>query len=37
MELSNLQKEILESPDRKTVVLASAASGKTRLLTEKVR
>ena len=37
MQLSNLQQEILESPDRKTVVLASAASGKTRLMTEKVR
>ena len=37
MKLSELQEEILNSPDQKTIVLASAASGKTRLMTEKVR
>lgn len=37
MELSRLQEEILNSPDNKVIVLASAASGKTRLMTEKVR
>lgn len=37
MKLSRLQEEILNSPDQKTIVLASAASGKTRLMTEKVR
>lgn len=37
MELSKLQTEILEAPYNKTVVIASAASGKTRLMTEKVR
>lgn len=37
MKLSKLQEEILNSPDQKTIVLASAASGKTRLMTEKVR
>lgn len=37
MELSKLQNKILlNSPDR-SIVMASAASGKTRLLTEKVR
>ena len=37
MELSKLQKEILNSEDKKIVVISSAASGKTRLMTEKVR
>lgn len=37
MELSTLQKEILNAPSNRTVVLSSAASGKSRLLTEKVR
>ena len=37
MELSELQKEIINAPYNKVIVLSSAASGKTRLLTEKVR
>lgn len=37
MELSELQKKILNAPEDKIVVLSSAASGKTRLMTEKVR
>lgn len=37
MELSKLQTDILEAPYNKTIVLSSAASGKSRLLTEKVR
>ena len=37
MELSNLQNKILNAPDNRIVVLSSAASGKTRLMTEKVR
>lgn len=37
MELSDLQNKILNAPDNRIVVLSSAASGKTRLLTEKVR
>lgn len=37
MELSALQNQILNSSSKKTVVLSSAASGKSRLLTEKVR
>lgn len=37
MELSKLQEDILNAPYNKVVVLASAASGKTRLMTEKVR
>lgn len=37
MELSQLQKEILNAPYNKIVVLSSAASGKTFLMTEKVR
>lgn len=37
MELSELQKEILNSKCTRSVVISSAASGKTRLLTEKVR
>lgn len=37
MELSNLQKKILDAPYNKIVVLSSAASGKTFLMTEKVR
>ena len=37
MELTKIQKEILESKDSKIVVMSSAASGKTALLTEKVR
>lgn len=37
MELSKLQKRIVESEEKKIVVMASAASGKTRALTERVR
>ena len=37
MELSNLQNNILNSTNKKIVVISSAASGKTRLMTEKVR
>lgn len=37
MKLSKLQQEILDDPYDKIVVLAAAASGKTRLMTEKVR
>ena len=37
MELSKLQKEILEKSTGRSIILASAASGKTALLTEKVR
>jgi superfamily I DNA/RNA helicase len=37
MELSKLQKEILNKQDKKIVVMASAAAGKTMVLTEKVR
>lgn len=37
MQLSKLQTEILNAPYNKIVVLSSAASGKSRLLTEKVR
>jgi len=37
MELSNLQKEIVESDADRIVVIASAACGKTRVLTERVR
>lgn len=37
MELSKLQKEILDKQDKKIVVMASAAAGKTMVLTEKVR
>ena len=37
MELSNLQKQIVESEADKIVVIASAACGKTRTLTERVR
>lgn len=37
MELSSLQKEIVESPDGKMVVISRAATGKTRCLTERVR
>lgn len=37
MELSKLQKEILNKQDKKIVVMASAAAGKTMILTEKVR
>lgn len=37
MELSKLQKSIIEAPYNKIVVMASASSGKTRLLTEKTR
>lgn len=37
MELSKLQTEILNAPSNRSVIMASAASGKTRLLTEKVR
>lgn len=37
MELSKLQKEIINAPYDKVVVIASAASGKTATMTEKVR
>lgn len=37
MELSKLQQQIVESPADKIVVVASAACGKTRTLTERVR
>lgn len=37
MELSKLQQEIIDAPYNKIIVLSSAASGKTRLMTEKVR
>jgi len=37
MELSELQKKIIDAPSNKSVVLSAAASGKTALLTEKVR
>ena len=37
MELSKLQQEIVESPYAKIVVIASAACGKTKTLTERVR
>lgn len=37
MELSKLQNEILNAPYNKIIVMSSAASGKTRLMTEKVR
>ena len=37
MELSKLQTQILNAPHNRIVVLSSAASGKTRLMTEKVR
>lgn len=37
MVLSKLQQEIVEATDKKTIVISSAASGKTRVLTEKVR
>ena len=37
MELTETQKKILESKEPKIVVMSSAASGKTALLTEKVR
>lgn len=37
MELSKLQKEIVESKESKIVVMSSAASGKTCVLTERVR
>ena len=37
MELSQTQKEILEAPEKVVFVKSSAASGKTRLLTEKIR
>ena len=37
MELSKLQKDILDKQDKKIVVMASAAAGKTMILTEKVR
>jgi len=37
MELSKLQKEILEKEDNRIVVLAAAAAGKTALITEKTR
>lgn len=37
MVLSNTQKEIINTPYEKVVVLASAGSGKTRVLTERVK
>ena len=37
MELSELQKNILNSPSNRSIVMSSAASGKTTLMTEKVR
>jgi superfamily I DNA/RNA helicase len=37
MELSKLQKQIIESNAEQVVVIASAACGKTRTLTERVR
>lgn len=37
MELSKLQQEIIDAPYNKIIVLASAASGKTKVMTEKVR
>lgn len=37
MELSKLQKEIVEAPYDKVIVMSSAASGKTAILTEKTR
>lgn len=37
MELSKLQQKIIDAPSNKSVVLSAAASGKTALLTEKVR
>lgn len=36
MELSELQKEIVETTEDKVIVLSAAASGKTRVLTERV-
>ena len=36
MELSLLQKEIVETKKDKVIVLSAAASGKTRVLTERV-
>lgn len=37
MKLSTLQSKIIEAPDNKIVVISAAASGKTALLTEKIR
>ena len=37
MELSKLQTKILNAPSNRSIVLSAAASGKTRLMTEKVR
>ena len=37
MELSDLQTQILNAPSNRSIVLSAAASGKTRLMTEKVR
>lgn len=37
MGLSKLQNDILSKPDKKIVIMASAAAGKTMVLTEKVR
>lgn len=37
MELSKLQQQIVDAPYNKVIVLSSAASGKTRVMTEKVR
>lgn len=37
MELSDLQTQILNAPSNRSIILSAAASGKTRLMTEKVR
>ena len=37
MQLSLAQQDIIDAPYNKVVVMASAASGKTNLMTEKVR
>lgn len=37
MELSKLQQEIVNAPENKIIVMAAAASGKTRVLTERAR
>ena len=37
MELSKLQQQIVDAPEKKIIVMAAAASGKTRVLTERAR
>lgn len=37
MELSNLQQNIVDAPESKIIVMAAAAAGKTRVLTERAR